>query len=134
MATLLDNGLPVIEVPQRPLILGPFYTEMQRAIIGWKFRHGGHTVLRWCAANAVPILGDTGLVYMSKARSSDAIDCLVGATMALGRVSAGNSNVSIYSTGQRPDRLLVILRAYWWVSQKRPHWPATRPRSHLRRS
>jgi phage terminase large subunit-like protein len=108
MGKLLDDGLPVIEVPQRPLILGPFYTEMQKTIIGRKSRHGGHPVLRWCVANAVPIPGDTGLVYMSKSKSTDAIDCLVGAAMALGRASAGESSISIYATDERPDGLLVL--------------------------
>lgn len=110
MANLLDDGLSaeIIEVPQRPLILGPYYTEMQRAIIGRKFRHGGHPVLRWCVANAVPIPGDTGLIYMSKARSTEAIDCLVAACMAFGRASGGDSAISIYSTDARPDGLLVI--------------------------
>jgi phage terminase large subunit-like protein len=108
MSKLLDDGMPVIEVPQRPLILGPYYTEMQRAVIGRKFRHGGHPVLRWCFQNAVPIPGDTGLIYISKSRSTDAIDCLVGAAMALGRASAGDSSISLYATDQRPDGLLVL--------------------------
>lgn len=106
MAAMLEDGFPAIEVPQRPLILGPYYTEMQRAIIGRKFRHGGHPVLRWCAANAVPMPGDTGLVYMSKSRSTDAIDCLVAAAMALGRASAGESNLSIYATDRRSNGIL----------------------------
>lgn len=47
MGKLLDDGLPVIEVPQRPLILGPFYTEMQKTIIGRKFRP------RWSSRSAL---------------------------------------------------------------------------------
>ena len=108
MGKLLEDGLPVVEVPQRPLILGPYYTEMQRVIIARRFRHGAHPVLRWCMQNAVPMPGDTGLIFMSKARSTDAIDCLVGAAMALGRASAGDSGMSLYASSERPDGLLVI--------------------------
>lgn len=96
MGKLLADGLPVIEVPQRPLILGPFYTELQRAVIGRRFRHGGHPVLRWCFQNAVPMSGDTGLLFMSKAKSTGAIDLLVAAAAAIGRASAGPTTVSIF--------------------------------------
>ena len=105
---LLDDGMPVIEVPQRPLVLGPYYTEMQRAIIGRRFRHGANPVLRFCVSNAVPVVGDTGLIYISKAKSTDAVDCLIAACMAFGRASAGTSNISIYSSPERPSGLLFV--------------------------
>ena len=103
MGKLLADGLPVIEVPQRPLILGPFYTELQRAVIGRRFRHGGHPVLRWCFQNAVPMSGDTGLLFMSKAKSTGAIDLLVGAAMAIGRASSISGPVSIFDRDELWD-------------------------------
>lgn len=98
MAKLLDDGLPCVEVPQRPLILGPYYTDLQRAILARRFRHDAHPVLRWCFQNAVPIPGDTGLIFMSKGRSTDAIDCLVAAAMATGRASTGDTSASTYES------------------------------------
>jgi phage terminase large subunit-like protein len=108
MSRLLDDGMPVIEMPQTITVLGPVYTEMQRAIIGRRLRHGGNPLLRFCVSNAVPKTGDTGLLYISKAKSTDAIDCLVAACMAFGRASAGESSASIYSGDSRPDGLLFV--------------------------
>lgn len=101
MARMLEDGFPVIDVPQRPLVLGPMYTELQRAIIARKFRHGGHPVLRWCVSNAVPATGDTGLLFLSKSKSTDAIDLAVTAAMGVGRAAAATgSTASIYD---RPE-------------------------------
>jgi phage terminase large subunit-like protein len=94
MAKMLAAGFPVVDCPQRPLVLGPMYTELQRAIIGRKYRHGGHPVARWCFSNAVPISGDTGLLYMSKSKSTDAIDLAVTAAMGVGRAFAGSGGDS----------------------------------------
>jgi len=66
--------------------------------------------LRWCVQNAVPIYGDTGLPYISKRKSTDAIDCLVAAAMAVGRAGdGGNGRRSIYEDeDERPDGLLLL--------------------------
>ena len=47
----------------------------------------------------------------SKSRSTDAIDYLVGVTMALGRASAGEPSISIYSTDEHPEGLRYVLGA-----------------------
>lgn len=88
IARLIDDDLPAVEVQQRPVVMGPFYSELQKAIIGRRFRHGGHPVLRWCVQNAVPVYGETGLPYISKKKSTAAIDCLVAAAIATGRADA----------------------------------------------
>ena len=97
MARLAAEGLPAVAVEQRPLIMGPFYNELQRLIIGRKFRHGGHPILRWCVQNAVPVYGDTGLPYLSKRKSTQAIDCIVAAAIATGRAAADTGGVSAFS-------------------------------------
>ncbi|CAA2101972.1 hypothetical protein MBUL_01449 [Methylobacterium bullatum] len=96
MGRLIEDDLPAVEVQQRPLIMGPFYSDLQKAIIGRRFRHGGHPVLRWCVQNAVPIYGDTGLPYISKKKSTQAIDALVAAAMAMGRADAAGGQRSAY--------------------------------------
>jgi phage terminase large subunit-like protein len=109
MGNLIADDLPAVECPQKPVVMGPFYNELQKAIIGRRFRHGGHPVLRWCVQNAVPIYGDTGLPYLSKRKSTQAIDALVAAGMAIGRADAGGSVNSIYDDeDERPEGLLVI--------------------------
>jgi phage terminase large subunit-like protein len=103
MGKMLADGFPVVDVPQRPLVLGPMYTELQRAIIARRYRHGGHPVARWCFSNAVPISGDTGLLYMSKAKSTDAIDLVVTAAMGVGRCFAAVApHQSIYDLPDLP--------------------------------
>lgn len=96
MARLIEDDLPAVEVQQRPIIMGPFYSELQKAIIGRRFRHGGHPVLRWCVQNAVPIYGDSGLPYISKRKSTQAIDALVAAAMATGRADAAGGQRSVF--------------------------------------
>lgn len=94
MARLIADDLPAIEVQQRPVVMGPFYSDLQKAIIGRRLHHGGHPVLRWCVQNAVPIYGDTGLPYISKRKSTQAIDALVAAAMAVGRADAAGGGRS----------------------------------------
>lgn len=109
MANLIADDLPAVELAQRPLIMGPFYNELQKAVIGRRFRHGGHPVLRWCVQNAVPIYGDTGLPYLSKRKSTQAIDCVVAAAMAIGRAGAGGGGPSVYEdVEERPFGLLFV--------------------------
>jgi phage terminase large subunit-like protein len=89
--------------------MGPFYSELQKLIIGRRFRHGGHPILSWCVQNAVPVYGDTGLPYISKRKSTGAIDCLVAAAMAVGRAGGGGAGCSIYEDkDERPGGLLII--------------------------
>ncbi len=102
MGRLIEDDLPAVEVQQRPLIMGPFYSDLQKAIIGRRFRHGGHPDLRWCVQNAVPIYGDIGLPYISKKKSTQAIDALVAA-MAMGRADAAGGRRPAF--GLRRGRL-----------------------------
>jgi hypothetical protein len=50
------------------------------------------------------------LPYISKRKSTDAIDCLVAAAMAVGRAGdGGNGRRSIYEDeDERPDGLLLL--------------------------
>ncbi len=88
MGRLMQRGIPVVEFPQRFRLISPAINEMQRAVVGRRFRHGGSPVLRWCISNVVPDVGDMGDVRFSKKRSADSIDLAVAAAMAVGRASA----------------------------------------------
>jgi hypothetical protein len=49
------------------------------------------------------------LPYISKRKSTGAIDCLVAAAMALGRAGGGGAGCSIYEDkDERPGGLLII--------------------------
>src|SRR5690606_1787833 len=51
MANLADDGFPVVEHRQGWISMAPAVKELERAILGGKFRHGGHPVLRWNFSN-----------------------------------------------------------------------------------
>ncbi len=86
MGRLHGDGYPAIGVRPTRLMMSPMYSALRRAIIAKKFRHGGNPVLRHGIASAIPLVGDTGLVFLTK-RKSDAIDPVVATAMALGRAA-----------------------------------------------
>ena len=51
MNNLLDDGLPAVEMRQGWATMAPAIKELERAIIGRRFAHGGHPVLRWNFSN-----------------------------------------------------------------------------------
>ena len=94
---LLDMGLPVVDMPQRPSVMMPAYHELERAILGGEFHHGGNPVLRHCFSNVVVKRSDLGhVVRFGKPKLWLSIDGAVAAAMAVARCAAGNSNRSSY--------------------------------------
>lgn len=105
---LLASGLPVQEMRQTPLLMGPAIAELERVIVGRKFRHGGHPVLRWNFDNVVAYTGHSGLRTFHKGKAKNRIDGAVAAAMAVARASAGESGRSVYCDEDiRPEGLLV---------------------------
>lgn len=93
---LQEDGLPAVSVEQKPATMGPHYHRLQRMIIGRKFRHGGHPVLRHCVQNATPIYGPTGLPYLTKKKRAVAIDAVVAAAIGLGLAETHEPSRSIF--------------------------------------
>lgn len=108
MARLAGEGLPAVAVEQRPLIMGPFFNEVQKLLIARRVRHGGHPILRWCLQNAVPVYGDSGLPYLSKKKSTGAIDCIVSGSIALGRATASTGGVSVFSDPDFDPEMMML--------------------------
>jgi phage terminase large subunit-like protein len=108
MSRMIERGAPVVEFSQKWRLISPALQELQRAIVGGKFRHGGNPVLRWCINNAVPQYGDFGDFRLSKRKSKDSIDLAVAAAMAVGRASAAEEPVlDIYDRDDlRPEDLI----------------------------
>jgi phage terminase large subunit-like protein len=58
---------------------------LEAAVVGGKLLHGGHPVLRMCAANAVASRDAAGNRKLDKAKATGRIDGMVALAMALGR-------------------------------------------------
>ncbi len=89
---LTEDGFPVVEMRQGWRTMGPAIAELERAIIGRRFRHGGHPVLRWCFDNVVTQTDSAGNRSFHKGKSKDRIDGAVAAAMAVARAAAGETN------------------------------------------
>lgn len=104
---LLERDLPVIDFGQGYQTMSPAISELERAILAGKFRHGGHPILRWNFANIAVEMDDAGNKKFSKRKSKDKIDGAVAAAMAVARAATGEDNRSVYDTDERPEGLLV---------------------------
>ncbi|AXV15807.1 terminase [Neorhizobium sp. SOG26] len=95
---LLDEGFPAVEMRQGWITMAPAVKELERAILGRRFRHGGHPVLRWNFENILVETDKAGNKAFHKGKSRERIDGAVAAAMAVARAAAGESNVSSYDT------------------------------------
>jgi phage terminase large subunit-like protein len=106
---LLEDGYPAVEMRQGWVTMAPAIKELERAIIGRKFQHGGHPVLRWNFENIAAETDKAGNKSFHKGKSKDRIDGAVAAAMAVARAQAGDDERSIYSDViARPEGLLVF--------------------------
>ncbi|KRQ03080.1 terminase large subunit [Bradyrhizobium manausense] len=89
---LLEDGLPAIEHRQGSLSMMPAIAELQRAIIGRKFKHGGHPVLRFCFSNVEAETNPAGhITRFTKQKKWLSIDGAQASAMSVNRASAGGS-------------------------------------------
>lgn len=96
-ARLLEKGLPVVDFRQVPSLMMPALSELERAIIARRFRHGGHPVLRFCFANAeVERNKQQHAVRFHKSKRWLSIDGAVSTAMAVARASTGENSRSLY--------------------------------------
>lgn len=59
--------------------------ELEALMLQKKLHHGGHPVLRWCAANVAVEMDAAGNIKPSKAKSTERIDGIVATILALSR-------------------------------------------------
>lgn len=98
---LLGDGLPMVEFRQGFLSMNPALKAFETRILGRRIRHGGNPVLRWMASNLTVEIDAAGNVKPSKAKSTEKIDGMVAATMAIGRLVANgeeDSGESVYDS------------------------------------
>lgn len=73
--------------------------ELERRVLGREINHGGNPVLRWMASNVSIKQDAAGNMKPDKSKSTERIDGIVAALMALGRVmEADHERVSAYET------------------------------------
>lgn len=83
----LDRELPMVPFGQGFKDMTPALDTLEHALIGGKLRHGGHPVLRMCAANAVATRDPAGNRKLDKSKATGRIDGLVALAMAIGRAA-----------------------------------------------
>ncbi|HEV7286285.1 MAG TPA: terminase TerL endonuclease subunit, partial [Kaistia sp.] len=96
MSNLAEDGFPAVEMRQGWVTMAPAIKELERAIIGRRFRHGGHPILRWHFDNIAVEEDKAGNKSFHKGKSRDRIDGAQATAMAVGRAAQGNSNRSSY--------------------------------------
>ncbi|ABN75405.1 terminase large subunit [Cereibacter sphaeroides] len=89
MANLTEDALPAVEFRQGWVTMAPAVKELERAIIGRRFRHGGHPVLRWNFGNVQMHIDQAGNRSFHKGKSGNKIDGAVATAMAVARAAAG---------------------------------------------
>jgi len=81
------KGFEMVEVRQGTKSMSEPTKEMLRLVLGGKLRHGDNPVLTWMADNAVVTIDSAENVKPDKKKSTERIDGIVAAIMALGRLT-----------------------------------------------
>ncbi len=96
---LMGDGFDVVDFGQGFSSMSAPSKEFETLLIGDRLEHGGNPVLRWMASNAAAETDAAGNIKPSKKKSTERIDGIVAAIMALGVAIATPLEVqSIYST------------------------------------
>ncbi|MBB05604.1 MAG: terminase [Pseudooceanicola sp.] len=91
---LLEDGFPAVEFRQGWVSMAPAVKELERAIVGRRFRHGGHPILRWNFGNIEVRTDSAGNRAFHKGKSRDKIDGAVAAAMAVARCASDEGGMT----------------------------------------
>lgn len=105
---LVDDGFTVTEFRQGWRSMGPAIAELERAILGRQFVHGGNPVLRWCFDNVAVQDDGKGNRSFHKGKSRDRIDGAVAAAMAVARAALAEGGSVYDDVTDRPEGLLFL--------------------------
>lgn len=89
-----EDGLNVIAHGQGFLSMAAPTKKFEELVIGAKLRHGGNPVLRWHASNVSVELDAAGNIKPSRKKSTEKIDGIVAAIMAVGRLAGRERNAA----------------------------------------
>jgi phage terminase large subunit-like protein len=84
---LQGDGFTVEQFGQGYASMSPAAKEFEKLVIEGALQHGGNPVLRWMAANVAIEQDAAGNIKPSKAKSTERIDGIVAAVMAVGRAA-----------------------------------------------
>ena len=96
---LMGDGFTMVPVRQGFATLSAPSKELENTLLGGKLEHGGHPVLRWCAANVAAESDAAGNLKPSRKKSSEKIDGIAALVIALSRLMLQpQQKPSIYET------------------------------------
>lgn len=105
MTDLAESGLTVFPFGQGYVSMSGPAKELERLVLQRLLWHGGNPVARWCATNVVIRADPAGNIKPDRERSTDKIDGIVAAVMALARATVhGNVRRSAYEE----DGLFIV--------------------------
>ena len=94
-----EDGFTMAEFRQGTISMNEPMKSMMGLVLGRELCHGGHPVLRWNASNIAARRDASDNVRPDKEKSSEKIDGMVAAIMALARAMAnGGEGASVYDT------------------------------------
>jgi phage terminase large subunit-like protein len=94
-----EDGFDMVEFRQGFASMSAPSKEFERLVKSHKLRHGDHPVFRWCASNVTATTDPADNIKPDKKRSSEKIDCVVAAIMAIGRIMVqAPVSESVYAT------------------------------------
>lgn len=87
--TLLDKGLPMVEIPQRSTFYTQPLLQVEALVLAGKLRHDGNPVMTWMISNLVVLTSKYNeLKSPTKEREENKIDGPIAMLMAFGRALA----------------------------------------------
>jgi phage terminase large subunit-like protein len=108
ISELMEDGATCVPIGQGFASLSGPTRELMTRIAAGRIRHGGNPVLRWNAANLVLETDAAGNMKPSKARSSERIDGIVAAVMAVALLTAPHETEEAFVSAYREYRSLTI--------------------------
>jgi phage terminase large subunit-like protein len=104
MTQLTNDGFTVVPFGQGFASMSGPSKEFERLLLAKQIAHGGHPILRWMASCVAVQQDAAGNIKPDKAKSSERIDGIVAAVMALGRALIFDSEAGVVSA----DALLFL--------------------------
>jgi phage terminase large subunit-like protein len=96
---LQGDGFEVVNFGQGYKDMTSPAKELEKLVVSGRLRHGGHPVLRWMASNVAVEMDAAGNLKPSKKKSTERIDGITAAVMALGRALLQPPSLpSVYDT------------------------------------
>lgn len=98
MQALMEDGFEVVEHRQGFGSMAGPTKEFDRLVTAGKIQHGGHPVLMWMAGNVAVEKDSAENIKPCKKKSTERIDGIVAAVMAVGRAQVAQGTESYYDS------------------------------------